>query len=437
MQARDPKGYYAQLGVAHTASAAEIKQAFRRLAMQAHPDRHPSTAAQETFKQLVQAYEALRHPVKRAAYDAQCIDIPAAAAAGGKPSKVLEPIVCVSCRRIPIQPKYVIFYEVISLIVTTIRSPIQGIYCRKCADQRVLRATFLTCLLGWWGIPWGPFYTVHALVHNLLGGSRPGDTNARLLAYQARYFASTGRTFLARSLATMALELSADQRLSASLRPLLSAAEEGLSRRPMSRIKHAWESRGSAFLVQSALLLGLPSAVVWLYVWSNPVLQRPMMALHRNQENVQAIGLATPETPPAVPLGPAAEVEPRVSPSPQPPQEHPMPATQAWYITATSLRLRAGPGLDYNVLGVLERFETVTVTGEPVRGEWVPVQTRSGTAGFVSSQYLTVGPGSTAKLQWCQEQQDLFARGNTQAVQKKAVWQSDCPVLLQNAQHRR
>ena len=179
MQARDPKGYYAQLGVAHTASAAEIKQAFRRLAMQVHPDRNPSTAAEETFKQLVQAYEALHHPVKRAAYDAQCIDIPAAAA-GSRPSKVFDPIVCVSCGRIPIQPKYVIFYEVISLIITTIRSPIQGIYCRKCADQRVLRATFLTCLLGWWGIPWGPFYTVHALVHNL---SVVEDRVRRMLAY--------------------------------------------------------------------------------------------------------------------------------------------------------------------------------------------------------------------------------------------------------------
>ena len=114
-----------------------------------------------------------------------------------------------------------------------------------------------------------------------------------------------------------------------------------------------------------------------------------------------------------------------------------MPAPQAWYITATSLRLRSGPGLDYNVLGVLERFETVTVTGEPVRGEWVPVQTSSGTAGFVSRQYLTAGPGSTAKRLWCQEQQDLLALGNTQAVQKKAVWPSECPVLLQNAQHRR
>ena len=168
--------------------------------------------------------------------------------------------------------------------------------------------------------------------------------------------------FLARSLATMALELSADQRLLASLQPLLSSAEERLRHHPMSRLKHEWESRGSAFLVQSVVLLCVTSAGVLLFVESNPVFQRLIMALHRDQENVQAIGRATPETPPAVPLGRLDEVEPRASLSSQPPQEHPVPAPQAWYITATSLRLRAGPGLDYNVLGVLERFETVTVS---------------------------------------------------------------------------
>jgi uncharacterized protein YgiM (DUF1202 family) len=172
-------------------------------------------------------------------------------------------------------------------------------------------------------------------------------------------------------------------------------------------------------------------------VWGDPVLQRPLVALHREQEKAQVIGLVTPATLPTVPLAGPDAVVPRVSAEPPPPQEQPLPAVQAWYITATSLRLRAGPGLDYNVLGVLERFETITVTGEPVRGEWVPVQTGSGTAGFVSRQYLTAGPGNTAKSQWCQEQQDLHARGNAQVVQKKARWQSDCPVLLQNAQHRR
>ena len=233
MQARDPQGYYAQLGVGHTASAAEIKQVFRRLAMRMHPDRNTSAAAEEAFKQLRHAYEVLRDPVKRAAYDAQCIDL-RPADIWDKLSKIFAPIACSVCRRIPIQPRYVIFYEVKSVILTTIRTPIQGVYCQRCADKRILRATVITWLCGWWGLPWGPWYTIHALAHNLLGGSRPADANARLLGYQARYFASVGKVFLARSLATRALELSTDHDLLALLKPFLSPSEELSDRRPMT-----------------------------------------------------------------------------------------------------------------------------------------------------------------------------------------------------------
>ena len=299
MQARDPKGYYTQLGVAHTASAAEIKQAFRRLALHVHPDRNPSAAAEETFKQLIQAHAVLSNPTKRANYDAQCVDIPQPAAGWGKQSRVLTPIVCVVCGRIPIQPKYVIFYEVKSLFVTTRRTPIQGIYCRKCADKRLLRATLVTWLLGWWGLPWGPFYTLHALVHNLLGGRQPSDTNARILGYQARYFASVGRMFLARSLALMALELSTDHGLRASLQPLLPPFGEQRGHRPRSRLRHGWELRGSAFIMQSVLLLCLSSAGMFLFAGGNPIPQSLRNVLLQNHKSAQAPTPAVPEISPA------------------------------------------------------------------------------------------------------------------------------------------
>jgi hypothetical protein len=99
----------------------------------------------------------------------------------------------------------------------------------------------VTWLLGWWGIPWGPFYTLQALVQNLRGGRKPGDANARILGYQARYFASVGRMFLARSLAIMALELSTDDGLLASLQPFLPPSGEQRWRRPGSRRQKDWE----------------------------------------------------------------------------------------------------------------------------------------------------------------------------------------------------
>ena len=62
--------FYSTLGVTRTASDDEIQQADRKLAMQYHPDRNNgSREAEEKFKELTEAYDVLRDPNKRAAYD--------------------------------------------------------------------------------------------------------------------------------------------------------------------------------------------------------------------------------------------------------------------------------------------------------------------------------------------------------------------------------
>jgi molecular chaperone DnaJ len=63
------RDYYEVLGVGRGASAAELKKAFRRLAMKYHPDRNPEPSAQEKFKEARQAYEILGDEHKRALYD--------------------------------------------------------------------------------------------------------------------------------------------------------------------------------------------------------------------------------------------------------------------------------------------------------------------------------------------------------------------------------
>lgn len=65
------RDYYEILGLAKSAEPAEIKKAYRRLALDHHPDRNPGdTEAEERFKEASEAYEVLSDPQKRQLYDA-------------------------------------------------------------------------------------------------------------------------------------------------------------------------------------------------------------------------------------------------------------------------------------------------------------------------------------------------------------------------------
>ena len=65
----DQKDFYEVLGLSKSASADEIKKAYRKLALEYHPDRNKSKDASEKFKEVTKAYEVLSDPQKRQTYD--------------------------------------------------------------------------------------------------------------------------------------------------------------------------------------------------------------------------------------------------------------------------------------------------------------------------------------------------------------------------------
>ncbi|WP_117238018.1 DnaJ C-terminal domain-containing protein [Thermus sediminis] len=71
------KDYYAILGVSREATQEEIKRAYRKLALEYHPDRHPGDKAmEERFKEINEAYAVLSDPEKRAQYDRGLLGAP-------------------------------------------------------------------------------------------------------------------------------------------------------------------------------------------------------------------------------------------------------------------------------------------------------------------------------------------------------------------------
>src|SRR5215467_3335962 len=65
----DSKDYYEILGVSKNATLDEIKRAYRKLALEYHPDRNKTKEGEEKFKEITKAFEVLSNEEKRKTYD--------------------------------------------------------------------------------------------------------------------------------------------------------------------------------------------------------------------------------------------------------------------------------------------------------------------------------------------------------------------------------
>lgn len=68
--------------------------------------------------------------------------------------------------------KFVVYQYAISIVVMTFRNSSEIHFVRKGESTigKSIGYTLLTLVMGWWGIPWGPIYSIGAIVNNLSGG---------------------------------------------------------------------------------------------------------------------------------------------------------------------------------------------------------------------------------------------------------------------------
>lgn len=198
----DRDGLYKALQLPHTATEAEIRAAYKRLARDFHPDRNPSASASTSFQRIREAFDVLGDPSARAEYDA----ISVANGPGGAKHEGLAKLACGKCGLESPDLRFVVLYRAYSVLLYSSKEPLPGILCPTCAASAALRSNIFTMLLGWWGFPWGPIYSIHALASNSFAGVKPPEINAKILTYQATAFATTGDLPTANRIAHRALD---------------------------------------------------------------------------------------------------------------------------------------------------------------------------------------------------------------------------------------
>lgn len=88
---------------------------------------------------------------------------------------------CERCGRVDETLRATSFIYTISVLLMTFRRGAGGVYCGSCRKKAGLKYSVISAIFGWWGIPWGPIYTVQALGRNSAGGYQDDELNAELL----------------------------------------------------------------------------------------------------------------------------------------------------------------------------------------------------------------------------------------------------------------
>ena len=100
---------------------------------------------------------------------------------------------CEKCGRLDSSLRGASFMYVVSLIFVTMRQPgAAGVFCSRCRKWQAFKDSLVSALLGWWGFPWGPLYTLQVIGRNSAGGYQDREFNASLLVAVGAELAEQG-----------------------------------------------------------------------------------------------------------------------------------------------------------------------------------------------------------------------------------------------------
>ena len=284
----DPLGYYAQLGVDFKATADEIKSAFRRLAKELHPDVNPEPAAKVRFQAVSAAYAVIGNEKLRARYDAGAATEQRTEAR----DRPINPICCSSCGNITAQPRPIVYYRVISFLLSAVRTPVKGIYCSLCARKTALRSSLITALAGWWSIP-GFFWTIGAIASNAKGGTFSRKEEERLLWYNALAFTSQGTLTVAYGL-MQRLRKADDNAISLKAFKLMQHLQAMGVPADTPPLKDPWRFRAGPAFAQIAMLAAMPALATGYILFDSASTSRSIASNTARQFSPGNIGQVTP-----------------------------------------------------------------------------------------------------------------------------------------------
>ena len=122
---------------------------------------------------------------------------------------------CQKCGRVDPTLRVTVFTWVVSLLVITYRRGWAKILCARCRTKYALLFDLQNFFMGWWGIPFGIFWTLQALWHNSMGGQQPAENNALFLAGLGYEFHRKGDLKAAVSALKASLRFKKDPRVEA------------------------------------------------------------------------------------------------------------------------------------------------------------------------------------------------------------------------------